>query len=150
MDICRQVISKAKENNWSWPTHAWMFHTHSPEDLSIHTSISGMFFFQNSLIENEHHERRQLACNGTTCYRTNNSYAYFFYKTIMLSALMKNMTLVDTSLDYRVALNKISSLEGLSFNESTHTLFSSSVYISQATSENLVSVGYYTIPNRDI
>lgn len=38
LNVSRQVIAKARENKWSWPTHAWMFHTHSLEDLFIDES----------------------------------------------------------------------------------------------------------------
>lgn len=99
------------------------------------------------MIESKHHERPQLDCNGIACYRTNNSYAHFLYKTIVLSALLKNVTTVDPGLDYRMAMNRVSSLglvEGLAFDDSRHTLFSSSiVLISQATNGRLVDVGYY-------
>lgn len=147
LKLSRQIISKASANGWTWPTHAWLFHTHSPEDLITNAPISGLFFFQNSLIESECHERKteQLHCSGVV--DLFNPYAHILNKTIRLSALLKNMTLLNTSLDYTTALRLLSSsglMEGLAFDDTTHTLFNSSVHISQTTgSGELVGIGHY-------
>ena len=147
--VSRQVISKASERAWRWPTHAWMFHTHSVDDLAINSSsIPGVFLFQDSLVEGQ---REHLNHNGNECCQTNNPYANTLHKTIILSALLKQMTLLETGLTYRSALKRINSsglIDGLAFNEDTRTLFSSNeVRISQVVrSKNqtkLTGIGYY-------
>lgn len=150
--LSRQVISKACESGWRWPTHAWMFHTHSVDDLTSNVlSITGMFFFQNSLIESECGLKKHLDHHRKECHQTNNPYANILHKTIRVSALLKNMTLLERGLSYSSALKRINSsglIDGLAFNEDTHTLFSfNKVFISQVMSnENptkLIEIGYY-------
>ena len=141
--VSRQVISKASERAWRWPTHAWMFHTHSVDDLAINaSSIPGVFLFQDSFIEGQ---REHLNHNGSECCQTNNPYANTLHKTIILSALLKQMTLLERGPTYRSALKRINSsglIDGLAFNEDTHA--SNEVRISQIVrSKNQTILGYY-------
>lgn len=75
-----------------------------------------------------------------------NPYTNILHKTIMLSALIKNMSLLNAGLDYATALSRIRSqglVEDLSFDRDTHTLFSSGVDIVQVADVLPVRVGHY-------
>lgn len=139
LGVSRKLIKAAFQTERTWPTHAWLFHTHSLDDLSnnmsTNTHFSGMFILESSLPDELH-----SYCN------TNNLYANILCKSIRVSALMKNTSTLFNRNDYITALNKISSMglaDDLTFDESTHTLFASEVKISQTSSGKSSTVGYY-------
>lgn len=144
LNVSREVILSASNRNWMWPTHAWLFHTHTLEDLSIGipiTHLNGLFLFE---VESECGVFKN---SRLPCYRTNNTFADILYKSIVLGALVKNMTLLETGLDYITALGRISSLglmDGLAFNKNPHTLFDSGVSLSQVACGKQVAVGSYS------
>ncbi len=136
---------------WVWPTHAWIFHTHSIDDITvvdkhIHFSISslnGMFFFQNSLLNsrpNVNTFEPLYPGIGEHC-RSANLYFNILCESIIISSVLKNRSLTEPYTDIVTTLALLG-LVGSEYNK-THTLFSSGVDLIHISGGELLPVGHY-------
>ena len=139
----REVVKMAIENEWMWPTHAWIFHTHSIDDVTLvdkHThfsinisSLNGVFFFQNSLLKNnpmvsifEH----LYPSIGSVC-KANNPFSSILCRSAIISSVLKNMS----SCSGNVTVDIFSSVE--------RTLFGSGVDLLHISGGETYIVGHY-------
>ena len=99
LSAARKIMKLAIKNKWIWPTHVWIFHTHSVNDFPIidkHThsdltSLNGMFFFQDTLLKNKPILKFDHLYPGLGAYcKASNPYASILCQSIIISALLKN------------------------------------------------------------
>ena len=155
LSTARRIICSALEKGHTWPSYAWIFHTHSIDDLftapnrcsRLLNESYGIFIidvYHNSHVYTD-------SCNTT------NPYTNALCKSIQLSALFKNNTLDNPELEFVTFLKNYSQNKPV-FDQLTQVLFSSGrVNIVQVNSSMPIIIGWYdsklgslTIQNRKL
>lgn len=136
LDMVGEVLQLARKYQWDWPTHAWIFHTHSIDDIDKHKLLKGVFLFQNSLLKNnstistlEH----LYPDSGSYC-NASNPYSSILCQSIIAASLLKNASLAKPHSGNNTVLNHF---------RSTEILFHSGVDLIHILDSEAVTVGQY-------